>query len=339
MSTRRILSSIALAALPALAACTGDVGLVQPAIADAPKSSASVTRSWMVPEARRADLLYVSDGGGSGAVYVFSYPRGALVGTLTDFEGRTQSVCSDRAGDVFVAIFNLGDNEIVEYAHGATAPLATLAVPGEPVGCSVDPTTGDLAVAIYSYDSSPGSVAVYRNAAGTPSLFRSPGISDISDCTYDGSGNLYVSGVNNRGFALGELAAGSTTLKSVAVKGRVSGAYLEPIAWDGSDLAIGDFDGRGREYEVKRLRVDGGVARIDGEREFALSRGAFSGDSRFSIYQGSIIFPYQNSNGVRAHKGRAGFWNYSVGGAETGATRRIGSQFLDGVTVSAATRR
>jgi hypothetical protein len=293
----------------------------------------------MAPEAHRADLLYVSDGGDSGAVYVFSYPRGALVGTLSGFDGHTQSVCSDRNGNVFVAVFNLGSNEVVEYAHGATAPIATLAAPGEPVGCSVDPATGDLAVAIYSYDSSPGSIAIYRNAAGSPSLFRNPNISDISDCTYDDSGNLFVSGVNDRGFALGELAARSTTLKSVAVKGRVSGADLEPIAWDGSDLAIGDFDGYGREYEVKRLRVDGRVARIDGEREFALSRGVFSGDSRFSIYQGSIIFPYQNGKGVRAHKGRAGFWKYSAGGAQAGTTRKIGSQYLDGVTVSAAARR
>jgi hypothetical protein len=337
--TRRIFGSIALAAMPAFAACGGQDGFAQPAIANARQSSASATKSWMAPEAHRADLLYVSDGGGAGSVYVFSYPRGDLVGTLSGFDGLTQSVCSDRAGDVFVAVFNLGGNEVVEYAHGATAPIATLAVPGEPVGCSVDPTTGNLAVAIYSYDSSPGSIAVYRNAVGNPSIFRNPNMSDISDCTYDDGGNLFVSGVNDRGFALGELPAGGTTLESVALKGKGSGAYLEPIAWDGSDLAIGDFDGYGRVYEVERVRVDGRVARILGERAFALSHGVFSGDSRFSIYQGSIIFPYQSSNGVRAHKGQAGFWKYSLGGAQAGATGRIGSQFLDGVTVSAAARR
>jgi len=38
--------------------------------------------SWMLPEAKSEDLLYISDVTG---VHVFSYPKGTLVGDLTGF--------------------------------------------------------------------------------------------------------------------------------------------------------------------------------------------------------------------------------------------------------------
>ena len=57
--------------------------------------------------------------------------------------------CVDKAGDVFVADFggNTGTPAILEYAHGGTKPIATLSDPGYyPESCSIDPTTGNLAV-------------------------------------------------------------------------------------------------------------------------------------------------------------------------------------------------
>ncbi|MGB8907824.1 MAG: hypothetical protein WCC84_03655 [Candidatus Cybelea sp.] len=49
--------------------------------------------SWMAPDARRKDLLYISDE--TGDVYVFSYPRGELKGTLTGFAD-PQGECVDK---------------------------------------------------------------------------------------------------------------------------------------------------------------------------------------------------------------------------------------------------
>src|SRR5271165_6576810 len=40
------------------------------------------TRSWMAPDAMKNDLLYISDVG-TDDVYVYSYPKAKLVGTLT----------------------------------------------------------------------------------------------------------------------------------------------------------------------------------------------------------------------------------------------------------------
>ena len=89
-SGRYALSSCVAAAM--LAGCGGS----QPPIGvlgAAPQTSAVARhadrgKSWMLPEAKSKDLLYVST---SDSVYVFSYPKGTLVGTLTGFDYRGDS--------------------------------------------------------------------------------------------------------------------------------------------------------------------------------------------------------------------------------------------------------
>jgi len=69
------------------------------------------------------ELLYVSDDYNDD-VYVFALPAGGLVGTLTGFK-TPQSPCADEAGDVFIP--DDGASDIVEYAHGGSKPIKTLA--------------------------------------------------------------------------------------------------------------------------------------------------------------------------------------------------------------------
>jgi len=76
-----------------------------------------VRPSWMTPDAKLRELLYVSDDA-TYDVYVFSYPQGKLVGTLTGFAA-PGSLCSDAQGDVFIP--NVLTSTIVEYAHGSRA--------------------------------------------------------------------------------------------------------------------------------------------------------------------------------------------------------------------------
>lgn len=130
-----------------------------------------VARSWVAPEARGQNLLYVS--GNSGYVYIFSFPAGKLVGTLSGFQ-EVAGVCSDSAGNVWVA--NSAALDVVEYAHGGSAPIATLA-DGQnySFSCSVNPRTGDLAVSnIFSLTAGMGSVAIYRRAQGVPTVYQDP---------------------------------------------------------------------------------------------------------------------------------------------------------------------
>jgi hypothetical protein len=120
-------------------------------------------RSWMLPEAKRENLLYAV--GGCAGTCVLSYPDGNMVGSLGT---RGLADCSDGAGNVYIST---PDATVVEYAHGGTAPTKTLDVPGTlALGCSVDPTTGNLAVIFQG--GSYIDVAVFTGAEGAPTGAR-----------------------------------------------------------------------------------------------------------------------------------------------------------------------
>lgn len=125
----------------------------------------------MLPEAKNNDLLYITDG--IENVYVYTYPQGQFVGELTGFID-PWGECVDSAGDVFIVSRTSqsgGSGLISEYSHGGTQPTATLDDPTFGEGCSIDPTSGNLAVAggyqsgVYPY----GDVAIYADAQGNPS--------------------------------------------------------------------------------------------------------------------------------------------------------------------------
>ena len=84
-------------------------------------------RSWMDPDAKTKDLLYVTNPG-LNEVLVYSYPQSKLVGTLTQFYFVPDGVCTDKKGDVWIV--NNNAQEIVEYKHGGTTQIASLSDPG-----------------------------------------------------------------------------------------------------------------------------------------------------------------------------------------------------------------
>jgi DNA-binding beta-propeller fold protein YncE len=198
------------------------------------------SRSWMDPEAKKHDLLYVSDSFpyGSNDVYVYSYPKGKLKGQLTGFN-EPSGQCVDKAGDVFIA--NFGASQILEYAHGGTIPINTLADPGYyPLGCSVDPTTGNLAVTNrLSTSFTNGDVAIYPHASGTPTSYTDPNFYYYEFCGYDNHGNLYIDGTT-KGSALvyAELPSGSSSLSELNLDQSIG--FPGGVQWDGKHLAIGD---------------------------------------------------------------------------------------------------
>src|SRR5580658_8598443 len=105
-------------------------------------------KSWMPSYAASQNLLYVSE---VRTVAVYSYPQRKREGTLRHFYIAT-GMCADKKGDVFVV--DSGYGKIFEYAHGGTKRLVTLDSPTKgPVGCAIDPTTGDLAVGSQGFGS------------------------------------------------------------------------------------------------------------------------------------------------------------------------------------------
>jgi DNA-binding beta-propeller fold protein YncE len=227
--------ALSMATAAMLAACSGS----QPPIG-APGAIGlhrTLGHSWMLREATSEPLLYVTTA--SGAVDVISYPHPKLVGQLTDIDA-PQGVCSDASGNVFVTAFWTED--ILEFAHGGTSPIAKLGDYGYyPYGCAVDPTTGNLAVANTMSMDGGGSLAIYKNAQGQPTDY--PG--DFYFCAYDNDGNLLVDG-NGGGYEL--LASGSYTLQEINLD--VPGYGIQ---WDGNYFAIVDS----ADKEINRVTISG----------------------------------------------------------------------------------
>jgi hypothetical protein len=152
-------------------------------------------KSWMLPEAKKQPLIYIT-ATGSPLVSVFTF-AGRLVGQLNI--GSPQGECADKAGDVWIA--NTGASEMVEYPHGGKKPISTLEDPGQqPAGCSVNNTTGDLAVAniCNAQSCGNGNLVIYPHASGTAKSYFDERIDHYYSCTYDGNGDLLVAGRSNK---------------------------------------------------------------------------------------------------------------------------------------------
>ncbi len=321
-----ILSAIAAAA--ALAGC-GALGSAPVPSAMAPSVRAAGTKtrapSWMSPQAKKADLLYVSDQNGS--VYVFAYPGGALVGTLTGFLAPS-GLCSDARGDVFVT--DTPALQIYEFRHGGKKPIASLGDFGYyPNSCSVDPSTGNLAVVNYASSPSfgPGSVSVFPDASGRPTVYSDPNIREYFFGTYDAHGNLFVNGTNygSTESDYAELPQGSGQFTDITLNKTIG--YPGGLQWDGSSLAVQDAS----KDVVYRVNVSGSHGTVAGATHFRIDHSTLL--AQFAIQGRTIVLPYS----VRSRRlKKMGLWRYPAGGAPTKTFRAPDAAELFGVTVSLA---
>lgn len=210
-------------------------------------------RSWMEPDARRKrELLYVSDSS-TYDVYIFSFPRGKLIGTLTG-QNNPAGLCADKKGHIFVTQL-YGGGHIVEYERGKTTPIETLSDPGyEPGACSVDPTTGDLAVAnIVSDYFGEGDLLVFPHGSGTPTTYQPPGTGSwfsVNTIGYDNAGNIFFAGSCNSAFCAGELPKGGSATENVTLS--KSPTNCGTVQWDGKYITFDDqSDGTIYRYTFK----------------------------------------------------------------------------------------
>ncbi|HET6274543.1 MAG TPA: hypothetical protein VFE16_01230 [Candidatus Cybelea sp.] len=206
---------------------SGDLASQKPPVAQ--------QRSWIDPSANRS-LIYVSTA--EGRVYIYTYPRGSLVGTLSGFSEPTGE-CVNNKDDIWIA--DAGNEELWEYAHGAKSPLRLpLFDPGErPEGCAIDPHGGNLAVANdFTTSGGPGSVSIYRKASGNPQVV--PAFYNTYSLTYDDHGNIFVDGQNAGGkFAFGEIVKGGNSVNSIELH-RVKILFCGGVHWDGTYVDVGD---------------------------------------------------------------------------------------------------
>ena len=290
----RLIAGATLGASFLLAGCsaggsTGNAGWIAPAA----KHS-----SWIAPDARKA-LLYVSSVL-TDDVYVYSYGNQKLEGTLTGFK-LPYGLCDDPAGDVWIV--DDGAQQIVEYAHGGTSPIATLSDAGEyPEGCSVDPMTGNLAVTNFYSASGNGSVSIYAHASGEPTTYSDPSITNFRFCDYDNKGNLFADGANGSSqFAFAELRKGSGGLANITLQQKIE--WPGGVRWDGRYVAIGDTDA-GIIYRINPA---------SGKVKTSTTLAGSDYVNQFWIAGNVVVAPSQDGNaGV-------GFYPYPAGGAPTKA--------------------
>jgi len=283
-----------------------------------PSATQAAPQSWMASDAKHGALLYVSDLG-NDTVGVYSYPQGKLKGTLSGFYF-VHSGCVDQHGHVFIT--NLG--KILEFDHGGTKPIATLKEPGYGAqGCSVDPQTGNLAVANIGqiYSSGSGNIAIFKHAKGSPKFFADANIFFDYGCAYDNKGNLYVVGSDMHGFfKFAEIPAGSHSYTNITLDQYIT--VPGGVQWDGKHVAVEDQGAGYHGSTVYQVAVSGSTANVVGTTTLTGSVDII----QFWLYGKKIIGPNIGSNP------NVMFWKYPAGGT---ALKTI-TGFVEpvGVTVS-----
>lgn len=252
----RRLQNLCLAVISVLAACASS----------APQgfSSAGLPRVGGAMASKSA-LLYVTDEG--NVVYLYTYPMGTMVGQLTmnGLQSPTGE-CVDNQGDVFITGYN--GHTIFEYPHDVSQPIRMLADPGYPVGCSIDSTTQDLAVAnAMSTGAGPGNVAIWNLAANSaPKVYSNLQFLQPAWCTYDDNGNLFVDGADysERKSSLAELPQGAASFHKISL-----GISLDwppgNVQWDEKYLTVSVGN------TIYRLSVSGSRGRVVGSTQLGLS--------------------------------------------------------------------
>jgi hypothetical protein len=266
-------------------------------------SEAHVNRrgSWMLPNARRGDLLYISDAK-SADVYVYTLPGLKLSGTLADFT-YPAGECSDSRGNVWIT----DASRIVEYAHGGTTPISVLSDPNTyAANCSVDPSSGNLAVTnLFTVGSGQGSVAIYRGASGSPALYQDSSMYYVYFCGYSNVGNLYVDGMSSAGaFVFAELPKGSSTFTNITLN--VPIAFPGSVQWDGHHMTT--TPQAPTHNAIYRLEIAGSAGSVIGESRLKPSScvpaqtwiaGAIVASSCLELSGGSTIDLWRYPNGGR----------------------------------------
>lgn len=259
------------------------------------------SRSWVALGAKRQNLLYISDEG-TNDVYVYSWPKGRLLGTLRGFS-YPHGECVDKAGDVWIV--NLGTSQMIEYAHGGSKPIAMLNQVGSYIsGCAIDPTTGNLAVTNIlqnrkGSEGSEGYVAIYKAARGNPTIYKDPYV-DFYFCGYDNNGNLYADGQDEYqgSFVFAELPAGGSMFTNITLNPGI--VYPGGVQWDGRYVAVGDTV----ENVIYQFTISGSSGTEVGFTP--LNGGSYV--LQFWIQGGKVVGPNGGTGNVM-------FWSYPTGGA------------------------
>jgi hypothetical protein len=320
---RGALCSLGAAAM--LAACGGSPPIGSPGALLLSAPIAGVNPSMQADYSAR-NLLYASTLGDK-PVYVYTYPDEKMVGILSGPMG-PRGMCVDRSSDIFIPSIYIPGG-IYEFAHGGGTPIANFGFPydGEN-GCSVDPTTGNLAV-VTGGDYPPALVIYHYKGLrgwGFARTYDFPSMSSSAFCGYSKHGDLFVDGKDSGGaFVLAELPKGRKTFSTISVSQSIKAPGQ--VQWDGKHLAIGDTGVS--PSVIYQFDVSGSVATKTGSTTL--------GDStmveQFWIQRGNVIAPDPKRSCGGGQTGCIAIYRYPAGGS---AVKTIELPNAFGATVSLA---
>jgi hypothetical protein len=290
------------------------------------RTSAIVTHaerdgSWMLPEAKSDNLVYVASGPN---VVVFDYKTKTQVGTLSGFGGAS-ALCVDKQGDVWVADY-YNDN-FSEFAHGGTSPLQVIASPSGAFTCSVDPVTGSLAATwITAYE-----LGIYD--FGSKAWIAYPTRMNTTDsCAYNKYGDLLIGGTVGDGSiyyrqVLRLLRTGSSTVERIVgfpgERYYSSFSYGPALAFDGEYWVVKN----GSSYYLwgsiasHKWKTEGTTTVTDGSAYFAVAR-VTKGRGRANVMIGPKEY----------YSGDLEIYHYPEGGGPFASLPYAGS--VEGIVVS-----
>ncbi len=218
-----------------------DKALTQPHFMNRPVHTDHGKSWWISPDKkhhrkRKEAYLFVGDDS-TNDVYVYDFKTGAQVATLTGFDG-PYGECVDSKDHVYIANFDSGN--VQEYAIGGTSPIATYDSGGEPIGCSVDNKTGN--VAVTSFD--PGEVIVFPGGKTSGQTAYSDSECEFEwTAGYDNQGNLFGEGEYSS-IDVCELPSGGSQ-ENVAGESGITIDFPGGTQWDGKYVALGDQEAGG----------------------------------------------------------------------------------------------
>jgi hypothetical protein len=246
----------------------------------------------------KRNLLYVA----ASSVQVFTYPRGIPDGSLGIFDSY---LCSDKLGNVYVTGAE-GISYVWVFPHGGGEPIATLYNPQSPGGCSVEKSTGDVAVA--NPDSSPIVIFPYKANRGwrLARQYSDPNMRASLYCSYGPKGNLFLDGYSTSdSFILVELPKGHSTFTTIALDKVIHSPGS--VQWIDKDLAVEDAGtSRSSAAVIYRFAISGS----HGHEVSATTLTDSAGEGQFLIHGSIVIGPlsYTSGQGI-------GFWSFPSGGA------------------------
>ncbi len=274
-------------------------------------------RSWIRPDAHKQWLLYVSNAS-SGTIDIYNYrvQAGKLYGQITGLSF-PYGQCVDRSGNVYVV-----DNDtakIYEYAHGGTTPIATATDNyGKPVGCSVDPTSGNVAISNFSgaTSNSAGGVDIFTGGlTGSQAYYTNPNLYRVFPGAYDPHGHFFAQGTDYSGTSnFAELPARK---KKFTMLTGLTIAFPGSVQWDGYYLAATDQDYQ-YAYTTMIYRVTVSGSKVTVVRSTHLTDNCYPGYDYMVAIQPFVTGTNRKQNAVVAGNlncpNRVGFWNYTKGG-------------------------